>query len=120
MQPRDVFEKYGEPLYCGSKHLVWRDLEQNLAIKMTRPGYLTEGTIIITSQPWREPADANCPHPSVAEMSEYMEAHGFTRLNSDNWQDPDGITARNVTPKDFIRTKHGVVAIDVDLAKPKA
>lgn len=120
MQPKDIFEKHGEPLYWGSKHLVWRDLEQNRAIKMTRPGYLSDGTVIITSQPWHEPADKDCPHPSIAEMSEYMKAHGFTRLNSDNWGALNGITARNVSPKDFIKTKDGVVAIDIDLVRSQA
>lgn len=112
------YQKYGQPLYIGSKHLVWKDARQNRAVKATRPGYLTDGTIIVTSQPWREPADTSSPHPPAEEMTKFMQDHGFAQVNLNDWQRVDGTMARNVKPSDFIKTKDGVVAIDVDLEKP--
>lgn len=120
MQLEDLFKKYGEPFYVGSKHVIWRDVEQNKAIKMTRPGYLNNGSMIVSSQPWHEPADPKSPYPSIAEMAEYMEAFGFTCIDSDNWRRADGFIARNVKPKDFIKTTKGVVVIDICLKELKA
>ncbi len=111
----DVYNKYGEPLYAGSKHLVWKDTEQNRAIKATRPGYLTDGSTIITSQPWREPADPSSPHPSIEEMTECMQNFGFSQVSLSDWRHVSGTMARNVKPGDFIKTKDGVVPIDVHL-----
>ncbi len=112
----DCYRKYGEPLYVGSKHIVWKDTERNRAVKATRPGYLTDGSVIVTSQSWQEPADASSPHPSVAEMIECMQGFGFSQMNSNDWQHAGGATARNVKPSDFIKTKDGVVPIDVSLS----
>lgn len=120
MHVEDLFKKYGEPFHVGSKHLVWKDVEENKAIKMTRPGHFNAGTIIVTSQPWREPADPSSPHPSLAEISEYMEAYGFKRRDSKTWERSDGVLARNVRPKDFIKTKEGVFVIDINLVDPKS
>lgn len=118
MTLEDCYQKYGEPLYVGSKHIVWKDTEQNRAFKATRPGYLSDGSIIISSQPWREPADASSPYPSTEEMTEFMQAHGFRQVNLNDWQRVDGTLARNVKPGDFIKTHDGVVAIDIHLEKP--
>jgi hypothetical protein len=118
MTIEDCYKKYGEPLYVGSKHLVWKDTEQNRAFKATRPGYLTDGSIIITSQPWHEPADASSPHPSTEEMTECMQNFGFSQVNLNDWRHADGTVARDVKPGDFIKTKDGVVPIDVFLDKP--
>ena len=115
----DLIEKYGEPLYVGSKHIVWKDVERNRAVKATRPGYLTDGTSIITSQTWHEPADPARPHPSLEEMTECMQAFGFRQVNLNDWQRVDGVIARNVKPGDFIRTNDGVKPIDVDVERPK-
>lgn len=115
MTIEEVFNKYGEPLYVGTKHLVWKDTERNRAIKATRPGYLNDGSIVITSQPWREPADPSSPHPSAEEMTECMQSFGFSQVTLSDWRRVDGIVARNVTPGDFIKTKDGVVPIDVCL-----
>lgn len=118
MTLEDCYKKYGEPLYVGSKHLIWKDTEQNRAFKATRPGYFADGTIIITSQSWHEPADPSSPHPSTAEMADCMRAFGFRQVNLNDWQRVDGTIARNVKPGDFIKTKDGVVPIDVDLENP--
>jgi hypothetical protein len=115
----DCYKKYGEPIYIGSKHLVWRDTEQNRAFKATRPGYLTDGSIIFTSQAWHEPANPSSPHPSTAEMTECMQSFGFRQVNLGDWQRSDGSTARSVKPGDFIKTKYGVVPIDVCVEKPR-
>jgi hypothetical protein len=114
----DCISKYGDPLYVGSKHLVWRDTERNRAIKATRPGYFADGTVIVVSQPWHEPANPSLPHPSVTEMADCMRAFGFRQVNLNDWQRVDGTIARNVKPGDFIKTKDEVVPIDVDLEKP--
>ena len=108
MTLEDCYNKYGEPLYVGSKHLVWKDAEQNRAVKATRPGYLTDGSIIITSQPWHEPVDPRSPHPSTAEMAECMQSFGFSQINLNDWRRVDGTMARNVKPGDFIKTKIGL------------
>ena len=118
MTIQEIIIKYGEPLHVGAKHLVWKDTEQNRAIKATRPGYLSDGSIIITSQPWREPADASSPHPSDAEMVEFMQNNGFSQVNLNDWMRVDGILARDVKPGDFIKTKGGVVPIDVYFENP--
>ncbi|MGV3662395.1 MAG: hypothetical protein ACO1TE_19585 [Prosthecobacter sp.] len=118
MTLEDCFDKYGEPLYVGSKHLIWKDTEQNRAVKATRPGYLADGCVIITSQPWHEPADASAPHPSTEEMTEYLQSFGFSQVSLDDWRRVDGIMARNVKPCDFIKTRDAVVPIDVCLDKP--
>jgi len=113
----EAFEKYGEPIYVGSKHLIWRDAEQNRAIKATRPGYLEGGISIITSQGWQEPADPSLPHPSTEEMTACMKAFGFSQVNLNDWQHVNGMVARNVKPGDFIKTAGGVVPIDIDFKK---
>jgi hypothetical protein len=118
MTLEDCYKKYGEPLYIGSKHLIWKDEEQNRAFKATRPGYLTGGGVIVTSQPWHEPADPSSPHPSTTEMTECMQSFGFSQVNLNDWKRGDGIVARNVKPGDFIKTKDGVVPIDVCLEEP--
>ena len=115
MTLEEAFEKYGEPLYVGSKHLIWKDAEQNRAIKATRPGYLSDGSVILTSQNWMEPADPSSPHPSSEEMTTCMQSYGFTQVNLTDWQRPDGMIARNVKPGDFIKTAGGIVPIDIDL-----
>lgn len=115
----EAFEKYGEPLYVGSKHLIWRDAEQNKAIKATRPGYLSDGSVILTSQNWMEPADPSSPHPSMEEMTSCMQSFGFSQVNLTDWQRPDGVIARNVKPGDFIKTAGGIVPIDIDLESPR-
>jgi hypothetical protein len=118
MTLQEIIDKYGEPLYVGSKHLVWRDAEQNRAIKATRPGYLTDGSVIVISQPWREPIDPSSPHPSDAEMTEFMQNFGFSQLNLNDWRRADGTVARNVKPGDFVKTRDGIVPVDVCLEKP--
>jgi hypothetical protein len=115
MTLEEAFEKYGEPIYVGSKHLIWKDEEQNRAIKATRPGYLSDGSVILTSQNWMEPADPSSPHPSMDEMTACMQSYGFTQINLTDWQRPDGMIARNVKPGDFIKKADGIVPIDIDL-----
>jgi hypothetical protein len=118
MTLEDCYKKYGLPLHTGSKHIVWKDTEQNTAIKATRPGYLTDGSIIITSQTWCEPADASSPHPSTAEMTECMQGFGFRQVNLTDWRRVDGVMARDVKPSDFIKTENGVIPFDVHLDSP--
>lgn len=102
----------------GSKHIVWKDTEQNRVVKATGPGYLTDGSVIVTSQSWQEPTDASSLHPSVAEMIECMQGFGFSQIHGNDWQHASGVVARNVKPSDFIKTRDGVVPIDIDLSKP--
>ena len=116
----DYLAKYGEPLYIGSKHLIWKDTEENRAIKATRPGFFADGTIIFTSQPWHEPANPTSPHPSVAEMGDCLRSFGFRQANLNVWQRADGVIAKDVKPSDFIKTNEGVFPIDVCLERPQS
>jgi hypothetical protein len=114
----EVYNKYGEPFYIGSKHMLWKTEDLQRVIKATKPGYLSDGSIIITSQPWHEPADPTSPHPSESEMDECLQRFGFTKINSFDWKRTDGIMARNVRPGDFIKTKDGIVPVDVNVENP--
>ncbi|MBB5040439.1 hypothetical protein [Prosthecobacter dejongeii] len=114
----EAYNNYGEPLYVGSKHLVWKDNARNRAVKATRPGYLTDGSVVIISQPWHEPADPSSPHPSLEETTEFMQKFGFRQVTLNDWKRVDGVMAREVKPGDFIKTKDGVVPIDVHLEDP--
>lgn len=120
MTLQEAFNKYGEPLYVGTKHLVWRDAEQNRAIKATRPGYLSDGSVILTSQSWYDPADASSPYPTDTEVADFMENYGFSQVNLSDWTRADGTVARDVKLGDFIKTKNGVVPIDVCLERPRS
>lgn len=51
-------------------------------------------------------------------MADCMRGYGFRQVNLNDWQRVDGTMARAVKPGDFIKTKDGVVPIDVDLKKP--
>ena len=96
--------------------MIWRDAEKNRAIKATRPGYLEGG---ISTQGWQEPADPSSPHPSTEEMTACMKAFGFSQVNLNDWQHVNEIVARNVKPGDFIKTKDGIVPIDIALESPR-
>lgn len=120
MTIEEVFNKYGEPIYVGSKHLVWKDTERNRAVKATRPGYLAGGISLVTSQSWQEPADPSSPHPSIEEMTEYLQSFGFSQVSLTDWQRPDGIVARDVKARDFMKTKDGLVPIDLFLEDPNS
>ncbi len=117
MTIEEAINKYGQPLYIGSKHLIWKDTERDKAIKATRPGYLTDGSIIFTSQQWHEPADPDSPHPSTDEMQEFLRSHGFSQMQESDWQQTGGVIARNVKPSDFIRTKDAIIPIDIRLER---
>ena len=117
MTIEEIHNKYGEPFYIGSKHMVWKAPDLQRAIKATKPGYLSDGSSIITSQPWHEPADLSSPHPSDLEMRECLHRFGFAQVSSHDWKNADGVVARGVRPEDFIKTKSGIVPVDVCLEK---
>lgn len=117
MTIEEIYNKYGEPFYIGSKHMVWKAPDLQRAIKVTKPGYLSDGSSIITSQPWHEPADPSSPHPSDSEMRECLQRFGFAQVSSYDWKNAEGVVARSVRPQDFIKTKSGVVPVDVCLEK---
>ena len=120
MTIEEIYNKYGEPFYIGSKHMVWKAPDLQRAIKATKPGYLSDGSSIITSQPWHEPADPSSPHPSDLEMRECLQRFGFAQVSSHDWKNAEGVVARNVRPEDFIKTKSGVVPVDVCLERSSA
>lgn len=71
---------------------------------------------IITSQPSYEAADPNSPHPSPDEIERYMYGRGFEPLRNvpNAWaRKSDGIFAYDTRPDNFIKTKDGVVPIDL-------
>jgi hypothetical protein len=73
--------------------------------------------VIITSQPWREPADLASPHPSEEEVTAFMQGYGFRQVSLTEWRRADGTSAFDVKPGDFVKTREGVVPVDVHLEK---
>jgi hypothetical protein len=79
-------------------------------------GATGEQPSIVVSQPWIRPADPDLPHPSDAEVAEFMQSLGFCVLSRSyyGWRRrEDGITILDARPDNFIRSPKGVVPIDL-------
>jgi hypothetical protein len=75
---------------------------------------------IITSEPYHEAADEKSPYPTPQEIGDYMRSRGFNPMpNAENaWRRAaDGISAYDVRPQNFIKTKDGVVPVDLVLQR---
>jgi hypothetical protein len=98
-------------------------LEGILLGKSLLIGAKGEQPSIVTSQPWIRPADPDLPHPSNAEIAEFMESLGFDRLSRSyyGWQRKhDGVTILDARADNFIKSREGVVPIDLVISHGKA
>src|ERR1051325_7366 len=69
------------------------------------------------------PAGPDLPHPSNAEIAEFMESLGFDRLSRSyyGWQRKhDGVTILDARADNFIKSREGVVPIDLVISHGKA
>jgi hypothetical protein len=77
---------------------------------------------VVISQAWIRPADPNLPHPSNAEIAEFMAALGFDVLSRSyyGWRRKnDGITILDARADNFIKSPEGVVPIDLVISQGK-
>jgi len=75
-----------------------------------------ENPSIITSQPYHDAYDKNSPHPSEKEIAEFMRSQGFESHPTFEYgwvRKADGITALDAKPDNFIKTKDGIVPVDL-------
>ncbi len=71
---------------------------------------------IVISQPWIRAADLANPHPSEAEIAQFMRKLGFEPLTSVcfGWhRAADGMTVVDARPDNFIMSAEGVVPVDL-------
>ena len=71
---------------------------------------------IVISQPWHRPADPNDPHPSQAQISEFMKSLGFAEVRGSyfGWYKNRGkIRVADARPDNFIKSEIGVIPIDL-------
>ena len=77
---------------------------------------------MVISQPWIRAADPKNPHPTKAEIVEFMEAVGFKEDPKSyyGWhRDSDGIVVIDARPDNFIQSAQGVVPIDLVICHGK-
>ncbi len=78
---------------------------------------------IVVSQPWIRAADRNHPHPSGAEIDEFMESLGFAVLSRSyyGWRrKADGIIILDARADNFVKSAEGVVPIDLVISEEPA
>lgn len=81
-----------------------------------------EKPCIVVSQPWIRPADPQNPHPTKAEIKEFMELAGFKEdvTSYYGWcNEVEGISVIDARPDNFILSRVGVVPIDLVIFKSK-
>lgn len=74
----------------------------------------------VAISPWIRPANPGRPHPSNAEIAEFMESLGFMEVSRSyyGWQRrADGITILDARPDNFIKSQQGVVPIDLVISE---
>jgi hypothetical protein len=79
------------------------------------------GLSVVISEPWVYPADPQCPLPFLHEIVEFMRSLGFEGTNrSYEWRrESDGVLVSDARPDNFIRSKEGVVPIDLIASKER-
>jgi hypothetical protein len=83
-------------------------------------GVQGEQPSIATSQPWIRPADPQRPHPTNAEISEFMESLGFVQITRSyyGWhRKADAVIILDARPDNFISSPEGVVPIDLVISQ---
>jgi hypothetical protein len=75
-----------------------------------------EKASIVISQPWAYPADPKNPLPSPREIYEFMTSLGFKHVEETHYEwlkKSEGIRVSDARPDNFIKSKEGVVPIDL-------
>jgi hypothetical protein len=111
------------PLYYLRRlELMNREFDADLRLEgivLGRPRFGIEDgdrPSIVVSQGWIEAIDANSPHPSEQEISDYMAKLGFARLeySTTKWRrESDGIMVFDTKVDNFINSPAGPVPIDL-------
>lgn len=82
------------------------------------------GLSIVTSQPYIKAADPAKPNPTRDEVWDYMEKLGFEAdmLGAEMmaWTRSDGVLVTDARPDNFIKTKEGIVPIDLQISQASA
>lgn len=81
------------------------------------------GFSLVISQPWLDAANASRPHPEEAEVSDYLEARGFTALMGSfyGWQNSEEhLVILDGKPDNFIKTSEGIMPIDLQITEYSA
>jgi hypothetical protein len=76
---------------------------------------------LVISQPWIRADNPKQPHPTPAQIREFMEALEFTELAGSyyGWyRRSDNITVLDARPDNFVRSHAGVVPIDLVISQP--
>ena len=76
---------------------------------------------VVVSQPWHEAANIDAPHPTAAQISEFMRGEGFEALPKSYfgwWRASDGVRVLDARDDNFILSRNGVVPIDLVLDQP--
>lgn len=79
-------------------------------------GQSGEQPSLVVSQPWARALDVNNPHPTFPEVAEFMTRIGFEPLPKSyfGWTRlSDGVLILDARTDNFIKTKEGVVPIDL-------
>ena len=75
---------------------------------------------MVTSQPWIRPANAERPHPTSREITQFMASLDFVQVTKSyyGWQrTADAVTILDARPDNFIRSAEGVVPIDLVISQ---
>ena len=78
-----------------------------------------ESPSIIISQPWAYPENPKAPLPTLTEIKHFMKSLGFVQVpyTLHEWfRASDGIRVSDARPDNFIKSRNGVVPIDLLIA----
>ena len=79
-------------------------------------GQLSGGISLVISQRWLEAVNPSRPHPTEAEIADFLKPQGFTPLFSAlfGWMLEDGsLVILDAKPDNFILTPAGILPIDL-------
>jgi len=80
------------------------------------------GISLVISQPWLDAREVTRPHPSEAEIAQYLGVRGFTRLPEAfyGWRRAaDGVVILDARPDNFVLSAGGLLPIDLHLFAPQ-
>jgi len=98
IQIEGTFESYGPLMIIGQK---------------------TNGVSLVFSQPWIEAENPDAPYPSEEEIRTLMKALGFSAIPAAfyGWKHDDGTIVLDAKPDNFIKSKSGIIPIDLQIAR---